>query len=331
MKLSDILGYFERTHPAYLSELYQPKTWQEWRDWQQRKDSKPTPAQFYKNVEDYEKGKLSIETLKAAHDQILAKKYGLLRRSLPAWQTPCQLKFFTPFEKEFSAKFESMLVMDKNSFQCGKTLTEEQSMQEQLREERQTLAQRRGKQQLTLQTSQKLQTLPQRPISKPIHRKEHKITQQVKPKVKRFPDFIDTMMWTEDQDRELRMHFTKERLIKKLVDYPAIRDTLQALINESRALSLQSNGGETKNTLADIGKERNTIAGDNNHGGVSSRKKITQSIHPKEMHPKRINTNATSGQATRNLPPMGEPIKPETLREWGLFIECQIKNHDGSM
>lgn len=268
---------------------------------------------------------MSIETLKAAHDQILAKKYGLLRRSLPAWQTPCQLKFFTPFEKEFSAKFESMLVMDKNSFQCGKTLTEEQSMQEQLREERQTLAQRRGKQQLTLQTSQKLQTLPQRPISKPIHRKEHKITQQVKPKVKRFPDFIDTMMWTEDQDRELRMHFTKERLIKKLVDYPAIRDTLQALINESRALSLQSNGGETKNTLADIGKERNTIAGDNNHGGVSSRKKITQSIHPKEMHPKRINTNATSGQATRNLPPMGEPIKPETLREWGLFIECQIK------
>ncbi|KAB8302352.1 hypothetical protein EYC80_005781 [Monilinia laxa] len=129
------------------------------------------------------------------------------------------------------------------------------------------------------------------------------------------------MMWTVDQDRDLRIYFTKERLIKQSADDPALKDTLQALIYEPRALSQQLDGGETKKVLANIREQRGSIAGVRNHGVVSSREKGTQSIHTKEMHPKRINANATPEKATRNQPSTGEPVKSENLRDLGLFME----------
>ncbi|RAL63493.1 hypothetical protein DID88_003913 [Monilinia fructigena] len=246
MRLPNIPGYFDPTHPIYHSDFYQPETWQEWRDWQQRKHSQPNPSQRYQAVADFNLGKFSIEALKSAHYQMLAKKYELLRRSLPTWQSLSQEQFFTSFGKETSSKSGSIPSMDRNRFQGGKGRMGEQSRKGQFREERQTLRQRRGQQQLTLPKLQELHTLPRQPIRGPIHRREHKIMQQVKEKVKNFHDLVDTMMWTVDQDRELRMYFTKERLIKQLVNDPALKHILQALIYESRALSQQLNGGETK-------------------------------------------------------------------------------------
>ncbi|KAB8302351.1 hypothetical protein EYC80_005780 [Monilinia laxa] len=94
------------------------------------------------------------------HYQMLAKKYGLLRRSLPTWQSPFQEQFFASFGKETPSKSESIPSMDSNRFQGVKGLMEEQPREGKFREERQTLGQRRGQQQLTLPKLQELHTLP---------------------------------------------------------------------------------------------------------------------------------------------------------------------------